>query len=447
MKNLLFVFFILSTYFAESQITFDKLFFEIDDINWIDELKSADLDGDGDADFVIQWNLGGELYALINNGANPPDVNLIFEGDSRFIEVVDFDDDGDMDIFGTDPFDSKVYYFKNDGNASFSEISYPFDYESIHFADLNSDGEIEMIIGLNDAVRILTHNNSGGPKYKQIAYEDFSLGAINGISTFDENGDGLLDIVACCSSEGIVIIDQFSEDNFSARDAIPNSYSMERAAVSDLNSDGHMDVLAFGSFGGETNVFMNQGDNTYEKMTLPKEIGRNAYSSFGDIDGDGDMDVLFIEEQSTSTGKISIYHNEKGDFNKILVSDEYSDTETGEFVDVDGDGKKEIVIFTNYFFNPGLLIFSTNLVNTKDALSKNPSIQIYPNPCIEDFTIETATPVSIRIFNQSGKFVTKAFIKNKKRINCSLWDNGLYTIEMILGEEHVVPQKVLKINR
>jgi len=121
----------------------------------------ADVDGDGDRDLVV-GNDDGEIityantagsYGLLAAATNP--FYLVDVGGRATPDFVDLDGDGDLDA-AIGALDGTVYAFRNDGNGLFTPLtgtSNPFDgidvgaTSSPSFADLDGDGDADMIVG------------------------------------------------------------------------------------------------------------------------------------------------------------------------------------------------------------------------------------------------------------------------------------------------------------
>jgi len=427
-----------------SQNTYIETFYKFKNIESVDEMKTADLDGDGDLDFILEWNYGEELYIGINNGSVKATLRLLDSNDVRYIELYDFNGDGFIDIVGTDPFDEKFYWYKNDGSANFMKNTIPFSYRSIHFADLNNDGKDEIIVGGKGLVSIMNLDN-GQPTFNQVVYDKFSSGNIIGISTFDKNNDGLLEIVICYDIRDMRILEQDSEFHFVEKDIISSSYGMDNIKMLDINSDGLFDILSFGSEEEETAVFINEDNGNYIKEIIKGDFGRNKFSDFGDIDNDGDIDILFVEEESYTNGKISAFINKDGEFTQEIISDKYSKSYAGGIADLDNDSKNEIFLYTNDFFNPGILIYKIDTTSTSIDLIEMETVNVFPSLCTTDITIEFNKKYSYKVVDIEGKLIDNGIGEDQKIIDSSNWENGPYFI-IINDGDNIVTKKVIKVN-
>lgn len=138
--------------------------------------EAADLDGDGDIDllvgtydgyytkmFVYYENTGTQQTPVFSTGLNDPFGLLGQLGRFGVPRLVDIDNDGDLDLFSTDEYDTYTYnaqlaYFENTGttfNPSFANLVHsPFGIKDTAryiafpaFGDVDNDGDTDMIVG------------------------------------------------------------------------------------------------------------------------------------------------------------------------------------------------------------------------------------------------------------------------------------------------------------
>lgn len=143
-------------------------------LSYINTATFADLDNDGDFDMISDDNNGFKYYENTTSGGvisfaapvqNP--FGLSFEGYLRNStpELVDFDSDGDFDLFSGDSY-GQFYYYENistDDTPSFAPVEfYPFGLYSAGrkssptFGDIDNDGDLDLLTG---------SENNGGFSY------------------------------------------------------------------------------------------------------------------------------------------------------------------------------------------------------------------------------------------------------------------------------------------
>lgn len=130
---------------------------------------TIDLDSDGDIDIVSTNTVWISWYE--NNGECPPDftVRLVSDVPDRpiLVSAADLDLDGDVDIIADSQADEIIYWFENDGASTpgftlHLLASESYSMHTIHPADLNEDGDIDIIAGGGTSG---TSSNSGALKW------------------------------------------------------------------------------------------------------------------------------------------------------------------------------------------------------------------------------------------------------------------------------------------
>ena len=148
--------------------------------------------------------------------------------------------------------------------------------------------------------------------YTNFGEEDFMI-FLQGVNFSDINNDGNLDIFAChdVGPSRIYLGDgngDFERDttliNTELNGGGENDSGNYGSLFSDVNNDGHMDLYVAKCRQGVSDpqdprrinlLFINQGDTLYVEQAADYGIdsGQQSWSAdFGDIDNDGDMDLL-----------------------------------------------------------------------------------------------------------------------------------------------------------
>ncbi|MGB2276095.1 MAG: putative Ig domain-containing protein, partial [Candidatus Poseidoniaceae archaeon] len=162
------------------------------------------------------------------------------------------------------------------------------------------------------------------------------------------DGDGDLDIVS--ASEGDDTIAWYENDgeddpSWTASDIVTNATGAHGVTVGDINGDGHLDLVS-ASFTDNTIAWYENDGNADPTWTVSDIVtdangARNVF--LGDIDGDGDLDVL---SASQSDNTIAWYEND-GTTNPSWTVQDINTSATGAYdvhaADVDGDGDIDIV--------------------------------------------------------------------------------------------------------
>lgn len=147
--------------------------FGLGDAEYFSFVHLADFDADGDLDLFVSESQG--IFTYYENIGDPlspsfasPQTNPFGIGDLlgpiyvRAFDFVDFDDDGDLDLFVHDydtSYDEGMFYLENTGGANnpafTSVVEAPFNlqlnaYSAVHLhaADFDNDGDIDLTAGV-----------------------------------------------------------------------------------------------------------------------------------------------------------------------------------------------------------------------------------------------------------------------------------------------------------
>ncbi len=192
-------------------------------------------------------------------------------------------------------------------------------------ADLDADDDVDIYVATDSTAAILYRNNGNGT-FTDVALETGaaynSLGAPQagmGLGVADVNADGRLDIVKTHFADDIPALYRalgaglFEDVALSAGLAAENRFVQWGVGFPDLDNDGWPDLLyVTGNVYPEVEarlpqyphrspriVYRNRGDGRFEQMSRRAGPGAIAAHSsrgaaFGDVDNDGDIDVLVM---------------------------------------------------------------------------------------------------------------------------------------------------------
>lgn len=278
----------------------------------------GDLDGDGDADIVLAKGRHWPLVELVllNDGKGRFDQrhNLGDKADRTYTAALaDLDGDSDLDlVVGNDAPDEKVVYF-NDGKGHFSLTGTfgeaKWTTRNVTVVDLNKDDRPDIVVA-----------NRGGPQNRSANYiclndgrgrfpacRVLSTESATTIAAGDLNGDKLPDLVVPHRDGGqsYLFLNEGQRDGqggFAAKHPFGPDKSATRAiALGDLNGDGRLDIVLGDEARGGALLYFNQGGLKFSEPVIiaekPFVLGALAVA---DLNGDGQADVVLGNEKMPS---------------------------------------------------------------------------------------------------------------------------------------------------
>jgi hypothetical protein len=234
-------------------------------------------------------------------------------------------------------------------------------------ADLDGDGRPDLIVAdlgslspTDDRTgRVIWLRNEGGGRFTPITLLD-GVGRVADVQVADFNGDGKLDLVVAVFGwrhGSILYLENRTTDW--ARPEFQRTVLDARSGaihvpIGDINGDGQPDVVALLAQEHEAVIaFLGDGKGGFTKKTL-FQAPHPAYGSSGiqlvDLDGDGDLDVLYTNGDSLDPPNLlKPYHGiqwleNRGTFPFVHhhIEAQYG-VMRAVAADVDGDGLLDIV--------------------------------------------------------------------------------------------------------
>lgn len=413
-------------------------------------LAPGDLDDDGDIDIIrFSNNYGLQYYEM---GVNTISENMDFIPQfsdgivlpySTFAapRFVDFDADGDLDLFAYSYSDNNLLFYEYSETGKqlkylqIEEKEFPFrddttDIQIPYFVDIDLDGDLD-VVSLkysydNEIIYYELANNEGST-----AEPDYTL-------------TGLPDLV-------------------------PQGYSYFPTFV-DIDDDGDMDVFFIGVsyYADEYDLvqyFENTGNgsleftprsgnqNPLDDMNVEKYLDKGIFKLvFADLDQDGDYDAVFndyygniyyFENTGSSENPAFSDRSDNGYFNSIYAN-YYGQI---NLVDLDKDGDDDLFVheyygtITRYYENTGALSVSPDIKQTGMQLN------IYPNPVLHELGINlkdiSQGTVNFEVISLDSKELISGSFNiagenGEHSINVSSLSSGIYYIKLFQGRRFCI---------
>jgi tetratricopeptide (TPR) repeat protein len=279
----------------------------------------GDYDGDGLNDLAVALDDAVLLFRNLGNGKFQDvtaEAGLALRNRPSGITFVDYDHDGDLDLFITGaPLKAggaPNVLWRNNGNKTFTEWTEPTGLggsgktAAAILTDFNNDRAVDIAVTGDGPAPLIYVNPREGKYPTQRLFDDANLPPTTGIAVLDYNKDGWMDIaVTHAGSPGITLWRNVEGPDHVGRRFervdLPLKDALRGWGVTavDIDNDGWIDLAAIveTKAGPQVRVFRNRGDGTFEDFsnrllldgkTFPGARGLIA----ADVDGSGASDLL-----------------------------------------------------------------------------------------------------------------------------------------------------------
>ena len=350
----------------------------------------ADYDNDGDLDFAVSIK-GGEvrLYrndagVFVNVGAA---LGLPTSGDEiRGLSWGDYDGDGDVDLLGGSnvfPTPSRSYVYRNDGaGENFVEVAEAIGLDipgrfsrQSNWVDYDNDGDLDLYAANRAGANRLYRNDDG-----VFAMLGFQSGAFDsrrtvGACWFDYDGDGDLDYFlanqtgdsdALMRNDGGRFVD-VAPDLGMDQTLRPQSQGGVGCAIGDYDNDGDFDLYV--AVYGPNLLYQNNGDGTFDEVAQALGVvdpDHTVGAAWGDYDNDGLLDLMAVGYHRVDGVQLplsKLYRNTGSGFEDVISAEHLLNAgDHGvEWIDYDNDGDIDLSLTDGYGAEGGHFLFRNDL--------------------------------------------------------------------------------------
>jgi len=377
------------------------------------------------------------------------------------VYAADLDGDGDIDVLSASSSDDRIAWYENtDGQGGFGEqqtISIDANGAlQVYAADLDGDGDQDVLSASRFDDKIAWYENTDGLG----SFSSELIITTNAVAAFsvhanDLDGDGDMDVVSASFNDDKIAWYENTNGQgvFSAEKIITTSADGARSVYTvDIDGDGDIDVLSASSWDNKIAWYENtdgQGNFGEQQTITTFAFGANQVFA-SDMDGDGDVDVL----SASWDNKIAWYENADGlgSFGEQqIISTDIDIPGSVYAADLDGDNEMDVLSASS---EDDKVAWYKNIGTTgvDQIISINNTLKIHPIPITTQLNIETenlpAGEYTLRIVNLTGKAMIneQLSISNSKEVqqlDVNALPSGIYMV-IVQNKDNQFIQKVVK---
>jgi len=271
-------------------------------------------------------------------------------GSGTYIRTGDVNRDGDLDIVVNHQYDSNLHLGNGDGTFQNPVDLGASDRCGSALADLNNDTFLDWAVNTEGSgwVGTLYVRLGNGDGTFQPAVSQQSVGGSNvdNTSAADFNGDGYKDLSIIDGLSSVVIYLNDQTGGFPQPEWWDISYYPRFLDTGDLDGDGDRDVLvSTGTSTGRAHPFLGDGAGDFTAGTAASAGSYPYNCAVGDLDRDGYDDAIL----TSSGGGINVlYSNATGDLSAPVYHATGSGPQQVAVADLDGDQWPDLVVANEY---------------------------------------------------------------------------------------------------
>ncbi len=357
----------------------------------------ADLNGDGRNDIVAPLTDNTRWYENLGAGNFSEGTNLDFA--SHNIAAADIDNDGDQDLIGRTR--SEIFLLVNDGQGEFAQQNIIIEgsfrttplFAPLLFDDIDGDGSIDLVTLINNYP--IWFRNDGGT-FNSVG-DTLVQDKVTDMHLVDVNGDQLNELIYSNYDrdflDGIRLwMHDRSVDGFGPQVQVSTrTFAVGLSTTTgDIDGDGDQDVVGFDE-GSPIFLFENVNGTLQPEVTIEGtdlDIDNFSYTSVQllDLDQNGTDDLLAKLFQNTGDEDIVFFTSSSG--SRSIVETFSGLTSPWDLLidDLDEDGVQDLIVSS---FSDAFLGWTSAPANTTSIFSERfEAMSIWPNPVYDKINLD-----------------------------------------------------------
>ena len=336
------------------------------------DIDLADLDRDGDLDaFMTNHDGPNQVWWNDGKGAFTDSGQRIGETQSFATTLGDIDSDGDVDAVVATQSTNRIWL--NDGNGFFADsVSLGDEHIETHDVALgyvNDDGFVDIYfanhaqndLAVPDQIFLGSENGDWIESDQQ-----FPAAKSTGVSLFETPFNEGLNVVVSASDKNFMLLND-GQGQLLKVTHVNLGENAKHIGVTEIDGDGLPDLVEATSEG--TSIWNCRSDRKIECHFVRSRqhwgIDSSVHVAFGDLDGDGDQDV--VSANGAGLGN-TVWINHRGDLYPLQLDlDIPAETNRIALGDIDGDGDIDAV--ASVFEGPNQVYFNATVSPTFPQLS------------------------------------------------------------------------------
>jgi predicted nucleotidyltransferase len=386
----------------------------------------GDYDNDGDLDLAVSLGSGElRLYrndkgVLVSVGAQ---LGMPQAGshELRGLSWGDFNNDGFLDLLGgSTPRDKLTVVLRNEAGKKFTDVAASIGLtipdrsaRQTNWIDYDNDGDLDVYSTDRAGDNKLFRNEGGRFTHVSVGVGPTDSRPTVGACWLDMDNDGDLDLFLANQAGATDAMWRNDGDTFT--DVAPTlgmtgpprtkAEGGVGCAVGDYDNDGDLDI--FVPSYGHNLLYRNNGDGTFAEVAKPLGLGVENHAvgaDWGDYDNDGDLDLFVVSYEGApgaQTPLNAFFRNDgpTGFVNVLSKASLLNVADHGvQFVDYDNDGGLDLSVTDGYGPQGGHFVFRNALPD--EAKQRSLSVVV-----LDVKGHHTRFGAEVRLFDQSGRLI------------------------------------------